>query len=215
MSEAGRVMIVEDQKLTRLMLALFIDQQTEYAVAGSASTAEEAMALLPRVKPDVVLMDLGLPGMNGIEAIRKIKSESPNVEVIVLTIFDRDEAVFESLKAGASGYLLKDSTPEDIVAALDTLTKHDGAPMSPVIAKRVLEEFRRNTATGTPTTLLTRREREILELLARGSAYKQIADTLKISFGTVQSHIKNLYQKLQVNSKTEAVSRAMGRPIRE
>lgn len=206
-----RLVIVEDQKLTRVMLAMLIEQDSTYRVVASASSAEEAIDLLPGTRPHIVLLDLGLPGMSGIEAIRKMKQIQPDVEILVLTIFDRDESVFESLKAGASGYLLKDSTPEEIISALDLLVKGRGAPMSPVIARRLIQELRKDSGPRDPQVSLSPREREILTLLSKGFAYKEIASHLDVSFGTVQSHIKNLYHKLQVNSKYEAVTKTTGR----
>ncbi|MBI2058203.1 MAG: response regulator transcription factor [Nitrospirae bacterium] len=205
-----RVLIVEDQKVARDSLARMIGRHSCYSVVGAAGTAEDAMPMVSQLKPNVVLLDLGLPGMSGIEAIRKFRDQSPQVEILILTIFDTDDAVFQSIKAGASGYLLKDSTPEEILEALDLLVSQKGAPMSPTIARRVLQELQKDRGTREATEGLTVREREILDLLAKGYAYKEVAEGLGIAFGTVQTHIKNIYQKLQVTTKIEAVTKVFG-----
>jgi len=197
------VAIVEDDKDIRESLALLIDGTTGFHCISTYGDCEAAIDGIPADSPDVVLMDLGLPGMPGIEGIRKIREKSPALDIVVLTIHGDIKLVFEALCAGACGYLLKDTTPEKLLEALKE-TVAGGAPMSTKIARMVVGSFR-----TTPHAALTGRETEVLAQLCQGKSYKMIADALFISEETVRRHIKNIYKKLQVGSKSEAVAKAL------
>lgn len=200
------VVIVEDDDLIREGMTNIIDEQFGYRCSGSFSNGEALLEKINLINPKIVLMDIGLPGMNGIECLRQIRQNSQNILVIMLTVFEDDERVFESIIAGADGYLLKKTTPPKIIDALNDVL-NGGAPMSNQIAKRVLDNFRM-TPDVDETQSLSKREKEILDLLSKGFTHKQIAENIFISPETVRGHLKNIYKKLQVHSKTEAVSKA-------
>ena len=199
------VIIVEDDDLIREGIANIIDEQAGYKCSGSFSSGEAMLEKVKLINPKIVLMDIGLPGINGIECLRQIKQSLQNVLVVMLTIFEDDERVFESIIAGADGYLLKKTPAPKIIDALNDVL-NGGAPMSNQIAKRVLDKFRINPDED-ETQVLSKREKEILDQLAKGYTHKQIAENLFISPETVRGHLKNIYQKLHVHSKTEAVSK--------
>ena len=172
-----------------------------------ASNGQDAIQKLSAVIPDVLLMDINMPVMDGIEATRRIHHLFPSVKIVMLTVFDEAEKIFEAILAGACGYLLKDEKPERIIAALEEVTE-GGAPMSPVIASKSLQLIKGNNKEITPdknSFQLTKREIETLELIAKGKNYQQIAQELFISPKTVRKHIENIYAKLQVHNKTEAI----------
>src|SRR5690606_20549025 len=175
---------------------------------GAFKNAEEATIQLPLLKPDLVVMDINLPGMNGIECIRKVSAESPGTQFMMFTIYENNEHVFDALEAGASGYLLKNSPPERIVQALLELHA-GGSPMSAQIALKIVERFHRKDQTSYAERL-SPREREVLQLLAKGHLYKEIADALSISVGTVRQHIHKIYEKLHVQNRTEALNKVFG-----
>jgi len=197
------VTIVEDNDDLRENLAFLIDGARDYCCAGTHRDCESALERLEDERPDVVLMDIGLPGMSGIEGIREIKKMWPGQNVIVLTVHDDDDLVFEALCAGACGYLIKDMPPEKLLEAIQE-AHHGGAPMSGSIARMVVRSFQM-----APHAALTRREKDILIQLCKGKSYKMIASALFISQDTVRSHIRHIYQKLQVRSKSEAVAKAL------
>jgi DNA-binding NarL/FixJ family response regulator len=201
--ETIHVAIVEDDREIRQLLTLIIDGSPGYACKLSFNDCESAIPVILRKPPDVVLMDIDLPGMSGIEGVRKIKAQLPDLDCIMLTIKEDDESVFESMCAGATGYLVKDTPPVDLLDAIREVV-NGGAPMSAGIARRVIGSFKK-----TAESPLTPRETEILNLLCDGENYKTIADKLFISGDTVRQHIKNIYRKLQVNSRAEAVKRAI------
>ena len=200
------VVIVEDDDLIREGMANIIDEQSGFTCSGSFSSGEALLEGIDLINPKIVLMDIGLPGMNGIECLRQIKQNSLYILVVMLTVFEDDERVFESIIAGADGYLLKKTTPPKIIDALNDVL-NGGAPMSNQIAKRVLDNFRMTPDIDEPQSL-SKREKEILDLLSKGFTHKQIAENIFISPETVRGHLKNIYKKLQVHSKTEAVSKA-------
>jgi DNA-binding NarL/FixJ family response regulator len=198
------VSIVEDDNRIRESLAVLIDGTENIRCVSTHRTAEDALAQLPIKNPDVVLMDINLPKMSGIECVRKLKALMPKVQVLMLTMYEDDELVFQSLVAGASGYLVKRTAPAELLDAIGQV--HAGAsPMSGKIARTVVEYFHKMTSGSTQQEKLSAREEEILDLLAKGYRYKEIADALSISFETVRSHLKNIYDKLHVHSRTEAV----------
>ncbi len=203
------VAIIEDIKEIREGLQMLIDSSDGFSCIKTYSTGEEAIAELPALSPDVVLMDINLPGINGIEAVRTLKITCPQSLFIMSTVYEDDENIFESLKAGASGYLLKKTAPSKI---LDSITEvyHGGSPMSSQIARRVIASFQQKDSIDNDE-LLTPREKEILRQLAKGLRYKEIAAELSISMETVRSHTRHIYEKLQVQSRTEAINKVMGK----
>lgn len=198
----SRIVIVEDNDAVREGFALIINSVSNYYVVNSYDNAEDAIKNLKKDTPEIVLMDLELPGMNGIEAISIIKKSHPNVELIVNTIYENSELVFQALVAGASGYITKNTSHSQLLDAIDEV-KNGGAPMSSKIAKMVVNSFQKN-----PNSPLSNRETQVLELLAKGKSYSMIAQELFITKETAKSHIKNIYSKLQVNSKSEAIAKA-------
>ena len=203
-----RVGIVEDDAQLRAAFARLVDSVEGLSCIGSYATGEEALKALPAQAPDAVLMDINLPGMTGIECTRRLKAVAPTVHVVMLTMFDDSERVFESLKAGATGYVLKRAPTSEILNAVRDVCE-GGAPMSGAIARKVVRFFRQNQA-APEVEALTEREREVLAALSEGQQYKEIADTLSISINTVRKYIKSIYEKLHVNTRTDAV-RKLGR----
>ena len=202
-SEAIRIAIVEDDPEIRAALGLLIGGTPGYHVAAAWERVEAALPEIVAVAPQVLLLDIGLPGISGLDAIAAFRGAVPSLEILMLTIREDDEAIFNALRAGASGYLIKTTAPRRILDAIAEV-RAGGAPMSPGIARRVAESFR--LATASP---LSPRESEILALLCEGKSYKMIAAALYVSQETVHSHLKSIYRKLEVNSKSEAVARAI------
>jgi len=201
------IAIVEDLDEVRDGLKNFISLSTEFIVVGAFKTGEEALANLPQITPDIVIMDINLPGMNGIECIRQVKDKSPGTQFMMFTVYENDEKVFEALKAGASGYLLKNTGLLQIAESLKEL-REGGSPMSANIARKLVNLFRDNNKEASPMDILSNRENEILQLLSKGLLYKEIADQLQITTGTVRQHIHNIYDKLHVQNRTEAINKA-------
>jgi DNA-binding NarL/FixJ family response regulator len=177
---------------------------------AALGSAEEALAKLPALHPDVVLMDIHLPGMSGIECIRQLKLQRPKIQIMMLTVFEDHDRIFQSLAAGSSGYLLKQTPPHKLLEAISELHQ-GGSPMSTQIARRVVEAFQPASTGDNPTTGLSAREKEIIALLGKGYLYKEIASQLGISVETVRTHIHNTYEKLHVRTRTEAVMKVFGR----
>lgn len=207
-SESGviRVAVVEDHDDVRLNLARVINRAHGYCCVAVCADAESALRELPSVRPHVVLMDLRLPKMSGAECIARLRELLPSTEVLVLTVYDDEDCVFEALKAGASGYLLKRAPTRRILEAIAEVYA-GGAPMTSEIARMVVRSFRQEPAGLVAKGRLTSREEEILDLLAQGFVPKEVAAKLDLSYLTVQTHIKNIYKKLHVRSRTEAVLR--------
>ncbi len=197
------VLIIEDNEVVKDGFALLINSMDGYEVSGKYDSCEAAIKAIQQKQPTIVLMDIDLPGMSGIEGTRKIKKMYPNIDIIVITVHEDSELVFEALCAGASGYITKNSDYSRLLDAINEV-RSGGAPMSSNIARMVVESFQKNTDSP-----LTARETEVLELLAKGKSYTVIADELFIHKETVKSHIKNIYFKLQVNSKAEAIEKAL------
>ena len=211
-SPAGgvRVAIVEDDDWLRGNLEQEIGQTPGFKVLQTFRTAESALTGIPALRPDVVLMDINLPGMNGIECLRQLKTASPDLQVLMLTVYEESEQIFNSLLAGASGYLLKRTATTQIIESIRQV-RAGGSPMTANIARKVVQYFNRMGNRTSECDRLSPREREVLELLARGDAYKQIADKLGVSLETVRMNVKNLYTKLHVHSRGEAVAKLMPR----
>ena len=197
-----RIIIVEDDVIIREAFVTLINQSGDYIVVNAYSNAEDAIKKINEDMPDIYLMDIELPGMNGIEAISKIKAILPDTHVVVVTVYENDELVFKALCEGASGYLTKNTPSAKLIESLKEL-ESGGAPMSTHIARMVVSSFHKNRQTP-----LTARELEVLELLSSGKSYSTIADQLFIDKETVKSHIKNIYLKLEVHSKAEAIEKA-------
>jgi DNA-binding NarL/FixJ family response regulator len=209
-----RVLIADDQTLFRVGLARLLEEDPRVEIVGQAGDGAEAIKLTGSLNPDVVLMDLKMPNLDGIEATRQIVASYPSVKVLLLTTFEADNHVIQALKAGASGYILKDSKPDSIVTSLLAVMAGERV-MASAVANRVLEML---TGTTTPKEFydgLTGREIEILKLLAGGMANKQIAFKLKISEKTVRNHVSNMYEKLQIYDRSQAVLYAVRKGLVE
>src|SRR6185295_9676377 len=203
-----KVAIVEDVRDVREGLALLINGTSGFRCVGRFRSMEEAAANIARDLPDVVLTDIGLPGMDGIEGIRLLRQHHSALPFIALTVYDDDERIFDALCAGACGYLLKNTQPARLLEALREVAA-GGAPMSPEVAKRVIRLFKEFAPPKASPCHLTPQEKELLKLLVAGHSYKSAAFEMKISYHTVSFHLRNIYEKLQVHSKTEAVSKAL------
>lgn len=201
-----RVSIVEDNDQFRKALETIITQVNDTTLVGSYTSAEKAMIGLVHSPPDVAIIDISLPGMKGTELMLRVKDRIRNTQFMVCTIHDDNDTIFEALKSGASGYILKDPiTVEEISKAIHDLY-NGGSPMSPFIARKVIGTFQK-PAISDPNSLLSLREKEVLELVAKGLLYKEIAIRLEISTETVKKHLKNIYQKLHVQNKVEALNK--------
>lgn len=200
-----RVALVEDDSLLRGSVSVLLGGERGFEVVGAFGSAEEALAGLAQGNPEVMLVDIDLPGMNGIELIREVKRHHPEVELMAFTILEDRDTVFAAIKAGASGYLLKGSPPREVVESLHTLYQ-GGAPMTPRIAKKVLLEMRGEGSDETEG--LSVRERDILAQIQKGMSYREIGEQFYISPHTVHSHIKRIYEKLQARGRKEALLKA-------
>jgi DNA-binding NarL/FixJ family response regulator len=206
-----RLIIVEDDPLLLENLTLLLRGEEGLSVVGSYRSAEDALRSLKEAKPEVMLTDLGLPGMSGVELIKKAKEEMPSLEIMAHTVFEDREKVFSAIKAGASGYLLKGSSPREVIESIHALYK-GGAPMSPKIARKIIHEFQ-DDGPNSEQFLLTQRETEIVKRVEEGLTYKEIGERLSISTHTVHTHIKNIYEKLQAKDRNDAIIKARQRGI--
>ncbi|HMJ47729.1 MAG TPA: response regulator transcription factor [Ferruginibacter sp.] len=207
------VAIVEDNNDIRLALEQIIESDSDYTLAGSCVSGEEALVKLPILNPKVVLMDIGLGGISGIEVVRELKASNPEILFMMCTIYDEDEKIFEALSAGASGYILKKTSPAKLLEGIRELIE-GGAPMSSQIARKVVAAFQNKptaTSVGSALDVLSKRENEILEMLSTGLLYKEISDKLMISSETVRKHVYHIYEKLHVSNRIEAVNKFFGR----
>lgn len=199
-----KVAIVEDDEGIRSSLAALIRRAPSLRLLGEYADAETALKEVPRQIPDVVLMDINLPGMNGVDCVRHLKAAVPQIQFLMLTVYEDSESLFNSLKAGATGYLLKRTASSRLLEAIKDVY-HGGSPMTPQLARRVVQFFSPTTGEKSPVSRLTPGEKDFLEQLANGYAYKEIADRMNISIDTVRSYVRTVYEKLQVHSRTEAV----------
>ncbi|HXF03810.1 MAG TPA: response regulator transcription factor [Blastocatellia bacterium] len=203
-----RVAVVEDQRLMREGLRLLIDGSPGYRCVGAFGSVEEALRVIDREVPEVMLLDIELPGMSGSEGVRLLKEKYPGIQILMLTIYDEDDRVFESICNGACGYLLKKTPPARLLEAIRE-AHEGGSPMTPEIARKVVTLFQK---IGPPEKLdqqLTPQEVRLLKLLAQGHSYQAIADQLHVSINTIREYIRRVYDKLHVHSKSEAVSKAL------
>jgi DNA-binding NarL/FixJ family response regulator len=203
------VSIVEDDPQVRSSLAKLIDSSPGYRCVSRHGSAEDALVEIPKVKPDVVLMDINLPGLNGVECVRRLKPQLPGAQVIMLTVYQNTEHIFNALAAGATGYMLKQTPPAELLLAI-TEVHGGGSPMSSHIARKIVQSFQNSIPQSAEAQSLSPREAEVLELLAKGFLYKEIAEQMKVSYATVHTHIRHIYEKLHVRSRTEAVAKHLG-----
>jgi DNA-binding NarL/FixJ family response regulator len=205
-----RVALVEDNDDLRMSMKSLLKRSARLRVVADYSDAESALADVVHQKPDVVLMDVKLPKMDGVECVRLLKNLLPTVLIIMLTIHDDNDSLFNSVLAGADGFLLKDTVPSRLVEAIEEVCQ-GGSPMTPQIARRIVQRFRKTGSEPAGVENLTPREREVLEQLALGNRYKEISDKLGISLDGIRFHIRGVYNKLQVHSRTEAVLKFLKR----
>ena len=202
------VAIVEDNPVIRKTFRQWINAAPGFQCVAACASAEEALAEIPGLKPDVVLMDVHLPGESGIVCTARLKVALPSVQIIIVTVYRNHELIIQALQAGACGYLLKRSSPDELLKAISEVLS-GGAPMTGEIARMLVEAFQKKPATSAPGDGLTQREAEILALLSEGLSNKEIADRGKISYDTVRAHLRHIYEKLHVHSKSQAVSKAL------
>ena len=205
-----RVSIVEDNNRVRTSLARLIELSDGFKCVSEHSTGEEALASLPGAKPEVVLMDINLPGINGVECVRQLKPVLPDAQIVMLTVYENTDLIFQALSAGATGYLLKQTPPAELLTAIREV-RSGGSPMTGHIARKVVASFQQSGNSSKEFENLTPREKEVLDYLAKGFLYKEIADAMTISYDTVHTHIRKIYEKLHVRSRTEAVAKHLGR----
>ncbi len=216
------ISIVEDNDKLRGTLAKVIGRAEGFRFVSDYASAEDALAELPKVKPDVVLMDINLPGMNGVECVRKLKAMLPQIQVMMLTVYEDTESIFNALAAGANGYMLKRTPTKELIEAIREVHR-GGSPMTTNIARLVVQSFQKPVAATAPppgatgsapageVSELSEREQQVLDLLVQGLIYKEIADKLNIGYETVHTYIRRIYEKLQVRTRTEAVAKVLQR----
>ena len=210
------VSIVEDDAQVRASLAKLIDSSPGFRCVSQHGSAENALQEIPRINSQVVLMDINLPGISGVECVRRLKPQMPATQVIMLTVYQNTEHIFNALAAGATGYMLKQTPPAELLSAIRDV-QGGGSPMSGHIARKIVQSFQQAGKVSAEAQSLSPREAEVLALLAKGFLYKEIADSMKVTYATVHTHIRHIYEKLHVRSRTEAVAKHLGqnRPRRE
>ncbi len=204
------VSIVEDNDQLRGTLASVLNRAEGFRCLSHYNSAEAALEGLPKDKPEVVLMDINLPGMNGVECVRRLKQLLPQVQIMMLTVYEDTENIFNALAAGATGYMLKRTPRAELLEAIKEVHK-GGSPMTAHIARKVVASFQKAPAANQPAEALSPREQEVLDCLSQGFLYKEIADKLGISYETVHTYIRRIYEKLQVRTRTEAVAKFLRR----
>jgi len=204
------VSIVEDNDKLRGTLARVLNRADGFRCVSQYANAEDALKDLPQVRPDVVLMDINLPGMNGVKCVQQLKTLLPGIQVMMLTVYEDTENIFNALAAGANGYMLKRTPSKELLEAIQEVHQ-GGSPMTMHIARKVVQSFQRSAASVPSTENLSEREQQVLDLLSLGLMYKEIADKLGISYETVHTYIRRIYEKLQVRTRTEAVAKFLRR----
>src|ERR1044071_1619959 len=204
------VSIVEDNDKLRGTLARVLNRADGFKCLSEYSSAEEALKDLPNIKPEVVLMDINLPGINGVECVRQLKQALPSLQVIMLTVYEDTENIFSALAAGATGYMLKRTKTPELLEAIKEVNR-GGSPMTTHIARKVTQSFLKAGPSPPPTENLSEREQKVLDCLSQGLIYKEIAEKLGISYETVHTYIRRIYEKLQVRTRTEAVAKFLRR----
>lgn len=208
-TDMAQIIIVEDNNVVRSGLEELVNSIPGCECAACCATGEEALKMIPKLKPDLVMMDIHLPNLSGIECTARLKQIMPSLAVLILTVYQDEVKIFQALKAGASGYILKRSDPGEIVQAVNEVLA-GGAPMTSSIARKVVESFREPLPEGSEETALSRREKEVLQALSKGLSNKEIADDLSINVETVRWHLKQIYDKLHVHGRTEAALKYLG-----
>jgi DNA-binding NarL/FixJ family response regulator len=203
------VALVEDDPRVRRQLVSILNQSPGVTCVGDFANAEDAVREIPRLAPRVVFMDINLPGMDGLQAVQQLAPAAPETQIVMLTVHDDTETIFQSLAAGASGYLLKPVRAADLLDAVHNVSS-GGVPMTSNIARKIIQSFKEPSGPRQDMEGLSDREREVLELLAKGYLYKEVADLLKISYSTVHVHVGHIYEKLHVRSRTQAVAKFFG-----
>ena len=201
-----RVTLVEDDPEVLAMLARLLGNDTEFEFLGGFPNATEALKGIPRAKPDIVIMDINLPGMDGVECVRRLKEIFPGPQVLMLTVYEDSEAVFSALRAGATGYLLKQTSFAELRGALQEIYR-GGSPMSSHIARKVVQSFQGSGTTSREMETLSQRERQVLELVSQGYLFKEVADKLDVGFATVHTYSRRIYEKLHVRSRAQAAAK--------
>jgi RNA polymerase sigma factor (sigma-70 family) len=204
------ISIVEDDSKTRSNLAALLNEETRVTLLTAYASAEEAVRGIPVEKPEVALVDINLPGMNGIECTARLKAAVPELHVLMLTAYEDSDLIFESLRAGASGYLLKRMVPTELIEAIEQV-RLGGAPMSMRVARRVVDHFHRSRQVASEVEKLSKREQDILTLLAKGYRYREIGESLGLSLGSVRTYLQRIYEKLHVQTRTEATVKYLQR----
>src|SRR6185312_4639404 len=205
-----KVSIVEDNSGMRESFAALLNRAPGLKCISAYANGEDAVKGIPNDKPDVALVDVNLPGISGIEVVAKLKTALPKLQMLMLTRYEQSDLIFNSIRAGASGYLMKNIPPAELIQAIEQVHA-GGAPMTMQIARKVVDYFRQIQKPASDVEKLTQREQEILELLSKGCYYKEIGETLGISLNTVRTHLQHIYEKLHVQSRTEAVLKYLGR----
>jgi len=205
------VSIVEDDAGVRASLARLIDGAPGFRCLSQHPTAESALQEMPNASPEVVLMDINLPGLSGVECVKRLKPLLPGTQVIMLTVYQNTEHIFKALAAGATGYLLKQTPPAELLDAIRDV-RNGGSPMNSHIARKIVQSFQQPLPAAPEANHLSPREAEVLALLAKGFLYKEIADQTGLTYATVHTHIRHIYEKLHVRSRTEAVAMHLGQP---
>jgi DNA-binding NarL/FixJ family response regulator len=205
MEHKTRIIIYEDNHKLRRSLCMLLDGLEDYDVVGNFANCSHLMHEMKKGEPDIVVMDIDMPGINGIQAVRKIKEFNPDIYIMMYTVFEDDDKIFDSLCAGANGYILKKSSPLKFIESLNEL-RNGGSPLTPSVARKVLEKMSQSQHISYGLSV---REKDILKLLVQGYTYKKIASSCHISLDTVRSHVRNIYTKLHVNCGREAVAKAL------
>lgn len=205
-----KLVIYEDNARLRESLLLLLGNDDAYSITGSFANCNNVLDDMEQTAPDLIIMDIDMPGINGIEGVKTIKQQFPDIKIVMHTVFEDDNRIFDSICAGADGYLLKNTSPSKLLDSLQEVM-HGAVPMSPFVAQRVFQHFRQKEVA--PDYKLTAREKEILQLLVKGNSYKMIAAELRISVDTVKKHLQNTYHKLHVSCGTEAVAKAIRQKI--
>jgi DNA-binding NarL/FixJ family response regulator len=204
----SRLLIFEDNTRLRESLGILLNDEKNFKVMGAFAHCDSAVSQVEQLGADLIVMDIDMPGIGGIEGVRRIKDKYPEIKIIMHTVFDDDNRIFDSICAGADGYLLKNTSPVQLIQSLQEVLE-GGAPMSPFVAQKVFQHFRKQALPVQDPFNLTQREKDILEMLVKGNSYKMIANQCSISMDTVKKHLHNIYKKLHVSCGTEAVAKAM------
>ena len=205
------VSIVEDDPGVRSTLAKLINSSPGFRCVSDHGSAESALEEIPKLKPNVVLMDINLPGLSGVECVHRLKPLLPGTQVIMLTVYQNTEHIFNALAAGATGYMLKQTPPSELLGAIKEVNA-GGSPMSSHIARKIVQSFQQSTTASKEMETLSQREAQVLDLLAKGYLYKEIAESMEVTYATVHTHIRHIYEKLHVRSRTEAVAKHLNQP---